>query len=173
MIPPLPPRSAKPLIQAQQADVLRVAAGLVIATIIVAALYFGQAVLIPLAIAFLISFALGPAVHWLVRRGLSRILAVALTMVLVLSVLGAVGTLVGIQMRSLSAELPTYQTTIRSKIEELGARMKGPGILEGAMQTVDTVQKEVAEVVGRARQTRFRLSGCKWFPNRYRPLKLR
>nr|WP_268939229.1 AI-2E family transporter [Paracoccus aerius] len=148
VIPPLPPRSAKPLIQAQQADVLRVAAGLVIATIIVAALYFGQAVLIPLAIAFLISFALGPAVHWLVRRGLSRILAVALTMVLVLSVLGAVGTLVGIQMRSLSAELPTYQTTIRSKIEELGARMKGPGILEGAMQTVDTVQKEVAEVVG-------------------------
>lgn len=124
------------------------AAGLVIAAILVAALYFGQAVLIPLAIAFLISFALGPVVHWLVRRGLSRILAVVLTMVLVLTVLGAVGTLVGIQMRSLSAQLPTYQTTIRSKIEDLGARMEGPGILEGAMQTVDTVQKEVAEVVG-------------------------
>ncbi|MDQ1902685.1 AI-2E family transporter [Paracoccus sp. WLY502] len=148
MIPPIPPRGTKPLIQPQQADVLRMAAGLVIAAILVAALYFGQAVLIPLAIAFLISFALGPVVHWLVRRGLSRILAVVLTMVLVLTVLGAVGTLVGIQMRSLSAQLPTYQTTIRSKIEDLGARMEGPGILEGAMQTVDTVQKEVAEVVG-------------------------
>ncbi|WP_103173801.1 AI-2E family transporter [Paracoccus sp. SY] len=148
MIPPLPPRGSGPLIQSQQGDLLRLAAGLVISAIIVAALYYGQAVLIPLAIAFLISFALGPVVHWLVRRGLSRILAVALTMVLVLTVLGAVGTLVGIQMRSLSAQLPTYQTTIRSKIEDLGARMKGPGILEGAMQTVDTVQKEVAEVVG-------------------------
>ena len=127
---------------------MRLAAGLAIAAIIVAALYFGQAVLIPLAIALLISFALGPLVHWLVRRGLSRILAVALTMMLVLTMLGGVGMLVGMQMRSLSAELPAYQSTIRSKIEDLGARMKGPGILEGAMQTVDTVQKEVAEVVG-------------------------
>ncbi len=127
---------------------MRLAAALVIATIVIATLYLGQVVLIPLAIAFLISFALGPLVHWLVRHGLSRILAVTLTMVLVLTVLGALGTVVAVQVRSLSAELPTYQSTIRTKIEDLGAKMQGAGFLEGALQTVDTVQKEVAEVVG-------------------------
>ena len=95
MIPPLPPRGTGPLIDPPQGDVMRLAAGLAIAAIIVAALYFGQAVLIPLAVALLISFALGPLVHWLVRRGLSRILAVALTMMLVLTMLGGVGMLVG------------------------------------------------------------------------------
>ena len=148
MILPLPPSGTEPPPQSQQTDVVRLAAGLVIATIIVAALYFGQVVLIPLAVAFLISFVLGPLVHWLVRHGLSRLLAVALAMGLVLAVLGGLGTLVAVQVQSLSAQLPTYQSTIRAKIKDLGAQMEGPGILEGALQTVDTVQKEVAEVVG-------------------------
>lgn len=147
VIAPVPPSGTEPLPDLQQTDVVRLAAGLVIATIIIAALYFGQAVLIPLAVAFLISFVLGPLVQWLVRHGLSRILAVALTMGLMLAVLGALGTVVAMQVRSLSAELPTYQSTIRSKIKDLGARMEGPGFLEGALQTVDTVQEEVAEVV--------------------------
>nr|WP_255434981.1 MULTISPECIES: AI-2E family transporter [unclassified Paracoccus (in: a-proteobacteria)] len=145
---PLPTPGAEPSPQPQQTDVLRLAAGLVIAAILIAALYFGQVVLIPLAVAFLISFVLGPLVQWLVRHGLSRILAVALAMGLVLSVLGALGTVVAVQVRSLSAELPTYQSTIRAKIKDLGAQMEGPGFLEGALQTVDTVQQEVAEVVG-------------------------
>lgn len=148
MILPLPTPGTEPSSQPQQTDVLRLAAGLVIAAILIAALYFGQVVLIPLAVAFLISFVLGPLVQWLVRHGLSRILAVALAMGLVLSVLGALGTVVAVQVRSLSAELPTYQSTIRAKIKDLGAQMEGPGFLEGALQTVDTVQQEVAEVVG-------------------------
>ena len=148
MIPPLLPSRSEPPSQAQQIDVVRLAAGLVIASIVIATLYLGQVVLIPLAIAFLISFALGPLVHWLVRHGLSRILAVTLTMVLVLTVLGGLAVVVAVQVRSLSAQLPTYQSTIRTKINDLGAQMEGPGFLEGALQTVDTVQKEVAEVVG-------------------------
>lgn len=148
MIPPVPPSGTQSPIQAQETNVVRLAAGLVIAAIVIAALYFGQVVLIPLAVAFLISFVLGPLVHWLVRHGLSRLLAVGLAMALVLAVLGGLGTLVAVQVRSLSAELPTYQSTIRAKIKDLGAQMEGPGFLEGALQTVDTVQEEVAEVIG-------------------------
>ena len=148
MIPPLPTTRDDTGQPAREPDLVKLAATLVIATIIVAALYLGQVVLIPLAVAFLISFVLGPLVHWLVRHGLSRLLAVALAMGLVLAVLGGLGTLVAVQVQSLSAQLPTYQSTIRAKIKDLGAQMEGPGILEGALQTVDTVQKEVAEVVG-------------------------
>ncbi|MFC3631328.1 AI-2E family transporter [Paracoccus angustae] len=145
MIPSLPPSRIEP---PQQTDVVRLAAALLIAAIVIAALYLGQVVLIPLAVAFLISFALGPLVHWLVRHGLSRMLAVALTLAMVLTVLGGLGALVSVQVQSLGAQLPTYQSTIRTKIKDLGARMEGPGFLEGALETVDTVQKEVAEVVG-------------------------
>ncbi|MBV0891842.1 AI-2E family transporter [Paracoccus sp. Z118] len=147
MIPPIPPPS-EPAAAPQQTDVVRLAAALVIAAIVVAALYLGQTILIPLAIAFLISFVLGPLVGWMARRGVPRILGVALTMALVLAVLGGIGTVVGVQVRSLSEQLPTYQSTIRAKIEDLGARMEGPGFLEGALRTVDTVQEEVAEAVG-------------------------
>lgn len=144
---------------------------MVIAALVIAALYFGQVVLIPLAVAFLISFVLGPLVHWLVRHGLSRILAVALAMVLVLTVLGALGTLVALQVRSLSAELPTYQTTIRAKIKDLGARMEGPGFLEGALQTVDTVQKEVAEVVGEGEENEVPPQRVRVIPEPVSPFK--
>ncbi|WP_299361601.1 AI-2E family transporter [uncultured Paracoccus sp.] len=132
----------------QQPDVVRLAAMLVIAAVIVAALYLGRDILIPLAIAFLISFALGPLVNWVVRRGLPRIIAVFAAVLLVLGVLGGLGTVVTMQVRALSEQLPTYQTTIRTKIEGLGTRLQGPGMFDGALQTVDTVQEEVAEVVG-------------------------
>ena len=42
------------------ADIVRVAATLVCAAVIIAALYYGQDILIPLAFAFLIGFALNP-----------------------------------------------------------------------------------------------------------------
>ena len=137
----------------RQIDVVRLAAALLVATIIIAALYFGQVVLIPLAMAFLISFVLSPLVQWLVRQGLSRLLAVSLTMALVLAVLAGLGTLVTAQVRTLSAELPRYQTTIREKIQDLGARMERPGMLDGVIQTVDTVQEEAAEAVGSSTET--------------------
>src|SRR5262245_4394267 len=52
----------------------------------VASLYLGRDVLIPLALAILLSFALGPLVTWLYRRGLPRVPAV-LTVILLVTVL--------------------------------------------------------------------------------------
>lgn len=124
-------------------DIVRVAAALVSAAILVSALYLGRDVLLPLAVAFLIGFALNPFVSWLARRGLPRLLAVILVMATVLAVLAGLGALLTSQVRALSAELPTYQSTIRGKLEDLRAGMRGPGILERALETVDAVQKEV------------------------------
>ncbi|WP_051201490.1 AI-2E family transporter [Paracoccus aminophilus] len=136
-----------PTFRSDQTDVVKLAAALVIVTILIGTLYVGKGVLIPLAIAFLISFVLSPLVNWLARRGLSRLLAVGLVMLTVGIVIAGIGTLVGSQVRTLSAQLPTYQTTIRTKIDSLAQQMRGPGVFDGALETVNTVQKEVTQAV--------------------------
>lgn len=130
-----------------QPDIVRLAAWLVVGAITLVGLYLGQGVLIPLAIAFLISFALSPLVTWLVRRGLPRVLSVLIVLSTVVALIAALGLLIGSQVRMLSSELPSYQNTIRAKINDLGQRMQGPGIFDGAWQTVDAVQKEVEQAV--------------------------
>jgi predicted PurR-regulated permease PerM len=132
-----------PKLDAQPVDAVRVAATLVSVAVIIAALYYGQDVLIPLACAFLISFALNPPVAWLSRRGVPRIISVIAVMVMIIAVLASLVGVLGSQLRSLSQELPTYQWTIRSKLSDLRAQLKAPGIFEGALETVETVQKEV------------------------------
>ena len=80
----------------------------------VAALYLGRDVLIPLALAILLSFALGPPVTWLYRRGLPRVPAVLAVLVLVtlfghLLLLAGFAGLVASQLTHLAQQLPTYE----------------------------------------------------------------
>lgn len=151
---PSPPVDQSPVPQAdRQPDIVTLAAWLTVGAITLVGLYVGQDVLIPLAIAFLISFALSPLVTWLGRRGLPRVLSVMVVMLTVVTLIAGLGLLIGSQVRLLSAELPTYQSTIRTKIDDLGQRMRGPGIFDGAWQTVDTVQKEVEQAVGGTEET--------------------
>ena len=137
------PPSNFPKPDAQPIDVVRISATLVSAAVIIAALYYGQDVLIPLVCAFLISFALNPPVAWLSRRGVPRIVSVIAVMIMIVAVLASMVGVLGSQLRSLSQELPTYQWTIRTKLADLRTQLKAPGFLEGALETVETVQKEV------------------------------
>jgi predicted PurR-regulated permease PerM len=122
---------------------VKVAAGLVSAAIIVAGLYYGRDILIPLAIAFLITFALNPPVTWLVRRGLPRLLATSLVMAIAVCTLAGLGIVLGAQVRSIAVELPAYQSTILTKLEGLRQGLKAPGSFSGVLKTVERVQKEV------------------------------
>jgi hypothetical protein len=54
-------------VTSHELDIVKVAAALVTVTILLAGLYYGRDILVPLAIAFLITFALNPPVIWLVR----------------------------------------------------------------------------------------------------------
>jgi len=98
-----PPASA-PETPNYQTDITKLAAWLVSSSVLIAALYLGKNVLIPLAIAFLISFALSPLVGWLYRRGLPRALAVTLVMLIVAILVAGLGLLVGSQVRVLSTQ---------------------------------------------------------------------
>lgn len=113
------------------------------ATIILAALYFGRGVLMPLALALLLSFALNPAVSWLRRIGLPQIVAVSAVMVIVLCLIAGFGLTLGAQVRSLSEQLPTYQTTIREKLTTLRDTLKAPGMFDGVLKTLGTIETEV------------------------------
>jgi predicted PurR-regulated permease PerM len=124
-------------------DIVRAAAALVSAAVIIAGLYYGRDILIPLAIAFLITFALNPPVTWLVRRGLPRLLATSLVMVIVVCTLAGLGVILGAQVRSIAVELPAYQSTILTKLSDLRRSLKAPGLFDGVLETVENVQKEV------------------------------
>jgi predicted PurR-regulated permease PerM len=139
--PPGQPRGST--VSSQEFDIRTVAAALVSAAVVICGLYYGREIVIPLAIAFLITFALNPPVSWLVRRGLPRLLATSLVLAVVVCALAGLGVILGAQVRSIAVELPAYQSTILKKLSDLRESIKAPGFLEGALQTLQRVQKEV------------------------------
>lgn len=93
--------------------------GVVVAVVIVLALYFGRDVLIPITLAMLLSFLLTPVVDLFRRLWLGRVLSVLLTVVLALCIILALGTVIGSQVGHLSKNLPQYESTIQKKIHRL------------------------------------------------------
>jgi predicted PurR-regulated permease PerM len=82
-------------------------------------LYVGREVLVPIAIAMLLSFVLSPPVLLLRRIGANRtvaVMAVALTSLLIAFAVSAALTR---QVSELAVDLPNYQATINSKIGKL------------------------------------------------------
>ena len=98
---------------------LKTLAGVAVGTLVVAALYFGQEVLIPITLAVMLSFVLSPVVNLLQRLRLWRAPAVIVTVLAALGVLGLVGTLIGSQAASLTANAPQYARTIEAKVQRV------------------------------------------------------
>jgi len=83
---------------------------------IVAALYFARDVLIPLALAVLLSILLAPLVGLLRRLRLPRLPAVLLAVMTAVGLILAVGGLIGTQMADLADNIPAYAQTVESKV---------------------------------------------------------
>lgn len=96
-----------------------IASPLLVAAIIVCALYFGRDLLIPIAIAVLLSFVLSPLVNLLRRLRLGRFFAVAVSVLVAAGIIGALSTLIGVQVAELAQDVPRYQSTIERKVEGL------------------------------------------------------
>ncbi len=95
------------------------ASPLLVGALLVAGLYFGREIFIPIAIALLLSFVLGPLVNLLRRWRLPRLAAVGLAVLMTLGIVGALATLIGIQVADLAGDVPRYRATIERKIENL------------------------------------------------------
>jgi predicted PurR-regulated permease PerM/methylmalonyl-CoA mutase cobalamin-binding subunit len=85
--------------------------------VLVTVLYLAKAVLIPLALAVLLSFLLAPLVRRLERARLGRGLSVAVTLGIALSSVFAICALLVVQTIEFSARLPGYRDTIQQKLD--------------------------------------------------------
>jgi predicted PurR-regulated permease PerM len=110
--------------------------------LIIASLYWAQAVLIPVAISILLTFLLSPVAESLERLGLGRVFSVTLIVILAFSFLAAVGWVVTLQLTSVANEIPTYRKNIQKKIADIRGAGKG-GALEKVQKTAEEVKKEL------------------------------
>ena len=146
--PPLRP-AAEPPVPAGH-GVVRAAAGVLLVALIVAGLYLGREILIPLALAILLGFVLGPAVTRLRRWGLPHLLSVIAVVALALALLGGSFAYMANEVRDLSTELPTYQQTIKRKLSDLRQAIRAPGMFDGLTRTVTLVQREASNIAEEA-----------------------
>ena len=109
--------------------------------LIIASLYWAQAILIPVALSILLTFLLSPVAGALERIALGRLPSVILIVVLTFSLLGGIGWIVTLQFGSLANELPTYRKNIRQKIADIREAGKG-GALEKVQKTAEDVKEE-------------------------------
>ena len=125
----------------------------VIGFIIVVALYFGQAVFVPLALAVILSFILAPPVRVLRRWGLPRPASVVLVVVLAFALIFSVGALITQQVGDLAEEMPGYQITLKEKVKALKLVAAGSGgAFERASDTLKDLQEELDKPAGPATQ---------------------
>lgn len=119
---------------------------LVPAAIVVAALYFGRPVLLPLAVGVLFAFALAPLVGQLRRIGAGRIVSVLIATVLAIGISGAIGTYITTTTLEVAGELPRYQTNLIEKIRSIRGTADG-GAVERASALLRTLRDQL--VAGR------------------------
>ena len=103
-----------------------VATHLIAAAIIVGAMYWARAVLIPFALAVLLTLVLAPLVGAIQRIGIGRVPAAVLVVVLASSLVLGVGWIVTRQFVELAYELPAYSDTIKSKIRDVKEMATSP-----------------------------------------------
>jgi predicted PurR-regulated permease PerM len=116
--------------------------------LIVACLYWAQAVLMPVALAVLLTFMLSPLVTRLQRAHVPRVIAVLGVVTLALAAVGGVGFVLARQVSSLAAELPRYQSNIKRKMTDVRLLGRQSGI-ERVQETVTKAAGEVEREVGR------------------------
>ncbi|NOT27469.1 MAG: AI-2E family transporter [Acidobacteria bacterium] len=122
--------------------------------LVVVVLYWAQAVLVPIALAVLLSFVLAPPVDWL-ERWLGRVPAVLTVVTLVFVVLGLAGWGLARQMDNLAEDLPRYRVNILAKIADVRGAGKG-GAVEKLQETIEDIKTDLGKTdapQGRAPQS--------------------
>jgi predicted PurR-regulated permease PerM len=110
------------------------------AGLVVAALYWGQRIIVPLALAVLLTLLLAPVASRLERRGVRRLTAVLSVCGLAFLLIGLAGWAVTTQVSGLLEDLPQYEADARAKIAQLrGSGKRGPlAIIQEVMDDFGT-----------------------------------
>jgi len=114
---------------------------LLLIAFVVAALYFGRSVFVPIALATLITFLLSRLVTRL-ERWIGRIAAVLVTVIAMFTIFAGASWVIGRQVIDLADKLPDYQANIVAKIRSLKLPAGGP--LARFSSSVHVLQSELA-----------------------------
>ena len=114
-----------------------------VAALIIAALYFGREIFVPVALAVLLSFVLAPFVMLLYSWRIPRTVSVLVVVFIGFSIIFSLGGLMVSQATRLAAKLPGYQQTLSDKIESLRGLMGGSGTLEHASTVLKELKTEL------------------------------
>src|SRR5829696_1453161 len=90
-----------------------------VGVVVIAALYFGRDVFIPIVVAVLLSFVLAPFVDFLRRFRLGRVFSVIIAVLVALGIILGLASLIGTQVAQLATDLPRYQETIAEKVQTI------------------------------------------------------
>src|SRR6188472_1065126 len=111
---------------------------------VVTILYVGRQLLIPLALAAMLTFLLAPLVGY-IERWIGRIAAVLIVVAMLFSVVGGAGWLLTRQLIDLAAKLPDYQTNIDNKLNAI--RLPTGGAFGRFSHSVSELQKQSPDSV--------------------------
>jgi predicted PurR-regulated permease PerM len=113
---------------------------IVLASFVMATLYFAREFLIPLALAALLTFFLSPMVTR-IERWLGRITAVLLVGAMILAATMAAGWVLTRQLVDLAANLPDYKENIQTKLRSI--RVPTGGVFRRFSETVEELRKDL------------------------------
>ena len=116
---------------------------ILVVVVTVGALYFGREVLVPIALALLLSFVLAPLVRRLQSWHFPRIAAVSIVGIFAFSTIFGLGAFMVSQVSQLANDLPRYQSTLTDKIQSLQGAVAGTGPLERASDVLKDLKKEI------------------------------
>ena len=114
-----------------------------LAVVVVAALYLAREVLVPISLAVLLSFVLAPLVRLLRACYAPRVVAVVFAVLLAFAAIFGLGALMVSQVNQLAGDLPGYQSTLREKIQSLRGAAAGTGTLERASEVLQDLGREL------------------------------
>lgn len=119
------------------------ASGLFVAVVIIGFLYFGREVLVPAALAILLSFVLAPLVRLLQRYWIPRAVAVLAVVLLAFTLIFGLGMLMAGQLTQLAIDLPRYQSTMQEKIRSFRGATDGEGVLNRVSGVLENLNSEL------------------------------
>jgi predicted PurR-regulated permease PerM len=113
------PNKESPAIEPAQAPSPAAGAAIQVGVVVIAALYFGRGVLVPITVAVLLSFLLTPLVNLLRRTRIGRIASVIIAAVVAVGVILGVIGVIGVQLAEIGGRLPQYITTVQTKVHTI------------------------------------------------------
>ncbi|MGE0420665.1 MAG: AI-2E family transporter [Reyranellaceae bacterium] len=121
------------------------AAFLVCGALAIAALVYGAAVLVPLAVAGLLAATLAPLVQRLKGAGVPRVATVALCVSLLVTGFAFIAAVIGTQAADLARDLPKYEYSMRAKLRTVASGLPAEGVIGQAAATLQRLSRDLEQ----------------------------